>query len=81
MEARIGDRKLPRAGLKELRAAVQARLPWVTSFSTLAPEQRDIFIDEATHSDFNDVLYSALYVYVAQGRLSGELPCIYVLVY
>lgn len=81
MEARIGDRKLPRAGLKELRDAVEARLLWVASFAALNEEQQTLFIDEATHSEFNDVLYSALYVYVAQGRLSGEIYNLHVLVY
>lgn len=70
MEERIADRHLPKDGLSELRQAISSKLKWAESFQTLMPYEK-ASIDSTIQKEFDELLFSALYVHLPQGRLSG----------
>ncbi len=57
--------------MPELQDAVKAKLSWAQHFVKLSTKQGTTFIDEDIYSEFMSLLYSAMYVFVVQGRLSG----------
>ncbi|KAJ1394613.1 hypothetical protein B484DRAFT_439135 [Ochromonadaceae sp. CCMP2298] len=64
METRIRDRRMPPGGLRQLQDAVIAALPWAEAV-VLGGMDRDLY------SRFLGLMYSAIYCFSAQGRVSG----------
>jgi hypothetical protein len=62
----IDKRELPEGGLKELQEAVEKDLDW---FDNLRKSRG--MLEEKTYKRFMNMLYSALYVYSPQGRISA----------
>ena len=70
MDNQVHIRRMPSGGLAELQRAVDRRLPWAAQLSTR-------IMDKETYRLFMGLLYSALYVYSVQGRISGVMDLNY----
>lgn len=70
MDSQVHARRMPGGGLAELQRAVDNRLPW-------AAQLDGKIIDKETYQLFMGLLYSALYVYSVQGRISGVMDLNY----
>lgn len=66
MDDLIANRELPAGGLNKLQEAVESDLEWFRNFK----ESRGM-LEENTYKHFMNMLYSALYVYSPQGRISA----------
>ena len=64
MDSKIRERLMPTGGLPELQRAVTKKLPWVHTVNIKA-------IRKDEYRVFMGLLYSALYVFMAQGRIGG----------
>jgi hypothetical protein len=67
---KVEMRRMPADGLPELQRAVQAKLSWALSL-------RENDIDKEAFKMYMEILYSALYVFSAQGRISGVMDMNY----
>ena len=70
MESKIKQRRMPSDGLPELQQAVRDKLKWAMSL-----QEDDI--DKDSYLLFMGIMYSALYVFSAQGRISGVMDMSY----
>lgn len=70
MDSKIRERRMPSNGLPELQEAVRGQLTWALSLT-----EHDIY--KESYKLFMGVLYSALYVFSAQGRISGVMDMSY----
>lgn len=70
MDSKVRERRMPTGGLEQLQRAVDRRLLWALSL-------KNEYIDEEEYKQVLGLLYSALYVYSAQGRISGVIDLSY----
>jgi hypothetical protein len=70
MDSKVRERRMPTGGLEQLQRAVDRRIPWALSL-------KNEYIDEEEYKQVLGLLYSALYVYSAQGRISGVMDLSY----
>jgi hypothetical protein len=66
MDTKVRERRMPVGGLAQLQRAVDGRIRWAMSL-------KNEYIDEDEYKLFMGLLYSALYVYSVQGRISGVM--------
>jgi hypothetical protein len=66
MEDLIDNRELPQGGLRELQQVVESDLEWFNNF-----KKSGGMLEQKTYNHFMSMLYSALYVYSPQGRISA----------
>jgi hypothetical protein len=64
MDSKVRERRMPSGGLAELQRVVNRRIPWAMSL-------QDTKINEEDYKQVLGLLYSTLYVYSVQGRISG----------
>lgn len=65
MEGKVFRRRMPPGGLAQLQQAVYDRLPWANNLVALKD------MDKGTYDEFMRLLYAAMYVCAAQGRVAG----------
>lgn len=76
MDSKIQRRRMPRGGLPELQQAVRNKLFWVADLKKGIADYRHV-LDKDSYGAFMNLMYSALYVFSAQGRIAGLMDMTY----
>lgn len=67
IEEKVYQSEYPEGGLNQLQNCIKSEMKFIESFDT--PDL--IFIDKSTYNRFTGILYSAIYAFGIQGRISG----------
>lgn len=73
MASRIADRRLPEQGIAGLQAVVLSEMDKYRVYRRLNQRQLIAVVLEDVYTSFMCLLYAAIYVFVVQGRLSGQV--------